>query len=59
MIVDDKQFLAVSIRDTGGGIEPAFLDNIFNPFFTTKEKGMGSGWRSQTRSSCTTAATSK
>ncbi|MGD0232271.1 MAG: ATP-binding protein [Syntrophorhabdales bacterium] len=40
---EDKPFLAVSIRDTGGGIDPAFLDNIFNPFFTTKEKGIGLG----------------
>jgi signal transduction histidine kinase len=39
----ERPFLAVSIKDTGGGIEPAFLDNIFNPFFTTKEKGIGLG----------------
>jgi signal transduction histidine kinase len=38
-----NQFLAVTVQDTGGGIEPAFLDNIFNPFFTTKEKGSGLG----------------
>ncbi len=41
--LDQKQFLSVTIQDTGGGIEPAFLDNIFNPFFTTKEKGSGLG----------------
>ena len=40
---EDKPFLAVSIRDTGGGIDPAFLDNIFNPFFTTKDRGSGLG----------------
>jgi signal transduction histidine kinase len=39
----DKPFLAVSIRDTGGGIQPGSLDNIFNPFFTTKERGSGLG----------------
>ena len=38
-----QQFLAVSIKDTGGGVEPSFLDNIFNPFFTTKERGSGLG----------------
>ncbi len=43
VMLADKQFLAISVRDTGGGIEPAFLDNIFNPFFTTKEKGIGLG----------------
>src|SRR5208283_4580516 len=42
-ISDDKPFLAVSIQDTGGGIDPAFLDNIFNPFFTTKDRGSGLG----------------
>ena len=39
----DQPFVAVSIRDTGGGIDPSLLDNIFNPFFTTKEKGSGLG----------------
>ena len=38
-----QQFLAASIKDTGGGVEPSFLDNIFNPFFTTKERGSGLG----------------
>ena len=39
----DQPFLTVSIKDTGGGVEPSFLDNIFNPFFTTKERGSGLG----------------
>jgi signal transduction histidine kinase len=39
----DQPFVAVSIGDTGGGIDPSLLDNIFNPFFTTKEKGSGLG----------------
>lgn len=38
-----QPFIAVSITDTGGGVEPSFLDNIFNPFFTTKERGSGLG----------------
>jgi signal transduction histidine kinase len=33
----------VRIRDNGGGISPERLDRIFNPFFTTKEKGTGLG----------------
>jgi signal transduction histidine kinase len=41
--VQDKAFLAVSFQDTGGGIDPSSLDNIFNPFFTTKERGSGLG----------------
>lgn len=41
--LDNKPFIKVSISDTGGGIDPMAIDNIFNPFFTTKEKGTGLG----------------
>lgn len=34
---------AVSIADSGGGIEPRNLGYIFNPFFTTKTHGTGLG----------------
>ena len=33
----------VSIEDTGPGIEPETLKHIFEPFFTSKSKGMGMG----------------
>ena len=33
----------VSIEDTGVGIEPANLGQVFKPLFTTKERGMGMG----------------
>jgi C4-dicarboxylate-specific signal transduction histidine kinase len=33
----------VSIADTGPGIDPADVDRIFTPLFTTKEHGMGMG----------------
>ena len=33
----------VRIRDNASGIPPDKLDRIFNPFFTTKEKGTGLG----------------
>ena len=36
-------FLKLTVRDTGHGIAPDILDQIFNPFFTTKEKGEGTG----------------
>lgn len=39
----DRPFVAIALSDTGGGIDPAFLDNIFNPFFTTKDRGSGLG----------------
>ncbi|MBV9158115.1 MAG: ATP-binding protein [Acidobacteriaceae bacterium] len=31
------------VRDHGEGIQPAHLENIFNPFFTTKPQGVGLG----------------
>ena len=33
----------VSIEDTGTGIDPANIDRVFKPFFTTKANGMGMG----------------
>jgi signal transduction histidine kinase len=33
----------VSIKDTGTGIDPSSLSDIFKPLFTTKTKGMGMG----------------
>ena len=33
----------VSVIDRGSGIDPKHLENIFNPFFTTKPAGVGLG----------------
>jgi two-component system NtrC family sensor kinase len=33
----------ISIRDNGNGIPKKILDKIFNPFFTTKPSGRGTG----------------
>ena len=33
----------ISITDNGTGIEASILNQIFNPFFTTKERGRGTG----------------
>ena len=33
----------VEIQDSGGGIPPKLMRNIFNPFFSTKEEGTGLG----------------
>ena len=36
-------YLKLSVRDTGDGIPPEALPQIFNPYFTTKEKEEGTG----------------
>lgn len=35
--------VAVSVADTGSGIDPKILDRIFDPFYTTKDPGQGTG----------------
>lgn len=35
--------VGIAIRDTGRGIGPEELKNIFKPFYTTKERGVGLG----------------
>ena len=32
-----------TVRDTGGGFDPAMAEDIFKPFFTTKPPGRGTG----------------
>ncbi|MBU1206743.1 MAG: GAF domain-containing protein [Proteobacteria bacterium] len=39
----ERKFIQVEVSDTGGGIPLEVLDNIFNPFFTTKQDGTGLG----------------
>jgi two-component system sensor kinase FixL len=36
-------FVRVSVADEGPGIAPEMMKNLFQPFVTTKEKGMGIG----------------
>jgi two-component system sensor histidine kinase HydH len=38
-----EQAVEISVIDTGSGIDPKNLENIFNPFFTTKPEGVGLG----------------
>ena len=36
-------YLNLTVRDTGYGINPKDIDRIFDPYFTTKEVGRGTG----------------
>ncbi len=38
-----KEYLCIYIEDNGCGMEPEVLEQIFNPFFTTKVGGQGTG----------------
>lgn len=38
-----SRYLLLSFEDTGTGIEQKDIENVFNPFFTTKEEGTGLG----------------
>lgn len=41
--LEPGRYLRLTVRDTGYGIEPQFMDKIFDPYFTTKEVGKGTG----------------
>jgi signal transduction histidine kinase len=42
-MIPERNFVRVKISDTGCGIPPEHLPKIFEPFFSTKEKGTGLG----------------
>jgi PAS domain S-box-containing protein len=41
--VTPGHYVMVAVSDTGGGMSPELLEKVFQPFFTTKEHGKGSG----------------
>jgi CheY-like chemotaxis protein len=41
--VPGGRLVELAVRDTGSGIRPEVIDRMFEPFFSTKEVGKGSG----------------
>jgi signal transduction histidine kinase len=41
--ISEGTYARLSVRDTGQGIAPDILARIFDPYFTTKAEGEGSG----------------
>ncbi len=37
-------FVKISVEDGGGGISPEVFERLFEPLFSTKEKGRGTGF---------------
>lgn len=38
-----QPYVQILVEDTGRGMAPEILDHVFEPFYTTKEKGLGTG----------------
>jgi signal transduction histidine kinase len=42
-VLEDNRWIQLSIQDTGIGIPPDDMNRLFDPFFSTKEGGLGLG----------------
>jgi C4-dicarboxylate-specific signal transduction histidine kinase len=43
LIQHEEETLLIFVRDHAGGIAPENFEKIFNPYFTTKDQGKGTG----------------
>ena len=43
MGLNPGRYLKITVSDNGPGISPEIIDNIFDPYFTTKDVGRGTG----------------
>jgi CheY-like chemotaxis protein len=43
MVQLDRAYACLAVSDSGEGIDPAIADHVFEPFYTTKEQGHGTG----------------
>ncbi len=42
--LDPGLYACITVKDTGGGMSPETLERIFEPYYTTKKKGEGTGF---------------
>jgi len=42
-VLEDNRWIQLSVQDTGVGIPPEDMNKLFDPFFSTKEGGVGLG----------------
>lgn len=43
IMLSEGTYLSLQVKDTGHGMSPELVTKIFDPYFTTKEKGRGTG----------------
>ena len=43
LMINPGNYAIISVRDTGHGIEKEIIDRIFEPYYTTKKHGQGTG----------------
>lgn len=42
-VVHDREYVRLSVRDTGSGMNRVIIEHVFEPFFTTKDEHKGTG----------------